>query len=42
MKLLSITVAASMLLANANALFHPNQNMKWNIALGEKHFDMYV
>jgi len=40
MKLLSITVAASLLLANANALFHPNQNMKWNIALGEKHFDI--
>jgi len=40
MKLLSITVAASLLLANANALFHPNQNMKWNIALGEKHFDV--
>jgi len=42
MKLLPTTIAASLLLANANALFQPNQKMTWNIALGEKNFSVYV
>jgi len=40
MKLLPTTIAASLLLANANALFQPNQQMTWNIALGEKNFSV--
>jgi len=40
MKLLPTTIAASLLLANANALFQPNQKMTWNIALGEKNFSV--